>query len=195
MCIRCGECFKACPSDVLQPLGFQQGLEGLWTPYVNADWAGCASSCNDCGQVCPTGAIRALPLEEKRHARMGLAFINVQTCLPHAGMEACQLCVDECTSAGYNAIEFTQVGTEVDDAGQPIEGTGFLAPLMIDDKCVGCGLCQTRCYGINVSQKKLLDASAIIIKAGTDHEDRMLSGSYVQLRATEATRNASKVGG
>jgi ferredoxin len=195
MCIRCGECFKACPSDVLQPLGFQQGLEGLWTPYVNADWAGCASSCNGCGQVCPTGAIRALPLEEKRHARMGLAFINVQTCLPHAGMEACQLCVDECTSAGYNAIEFTQVGTEVDDAGQPIEGTGFLAPLMIDDKCVGCGLCQTRCYGINVSQKKLLDASAIIIKAGTDHEDRMLSGSYVQLRATEATRNASKVGG
>jgi NAD-dependent dihydropyrimidine dehydrogenase PreA subunit len=71
------------------------------------------------------------------------------------------------TSAGYNAIEFTQVGTEVDDAGQPIEGTGFPAPLMIDDKCVGCGLCQTRCYGINVSQKKLLDASAIVIKAGT----------------------------
>ncbi len=155
MCIRCGECFKACPSDVLQPLGFQQGFEGLWTPYVNADWAGCASSCNGCGQVCPTGAIRALPLEEKRHARMGLAFLNLQTCLPHVGKEACQLCVDECTSAGYNAIEFTQVGTEVDDAGQPIEGTGFLAPLMIDEKCVGCGLRQTRCYGINVSQKKL----------------------------------------
>ncbi|MFO1001674.1 MAG: 4Fe-4S binding protein [Planctomycetaceae bacterium] len=182
MCIRCGECFKACPSDVLQPLGFQQGLEGLWTPYVNADWAGCASSCNGCGQVCPTGAIRALPLEEKRHARMGLAFLNLQTCLPHAGKEACQLCVDECTSAGYNAIEFTQVGTEVDDAGQPIEGTGFLAPLMIDDKCVGCGLCQTRCYGINVSQTKLLVESAIVIKAGTGHEDRLMSGSYVQLR-------------
>ncbi len=32
MCIRCGECFKACPNDVLQVLGFQQGLEGLWTP-------------------------------------------------------------------------------------------------------------------------------------------------------------------
>ena len=183
MCIRCGECFKACPSDVLQPLGFQQGLEGLWTPYVNADWAGCASSCNGCGQVCPTGAIRALPLEEKRHVRMGLALLNLQTCLPHAGKEACQLCVDECTSAGYNAIEFTQVGTEVDDAGQPIEGTGFLAPLMIDDKCVGCGLCQTRCYGINVSQKKLLEESAIVIKAGTGHEDRLMFGSYVQLRA------------
>ena len=195
MCIRCCECFKACPSDVLQPLGFQQGLEGLWTPYVNADWAGCASSCNGCGQVCPTGAIRALPLEEKRHARMGLAFINLQTCLPHAGKEACQLCVDECTSAGYNAIEFTRVGTEVDDAGQPIEGTGYLAPLMIDDKCVGCGLCQTRCYGINVSEKKLLDASAIVIKAGTDHEDRLMSGSYARLRAIEAATNGHETGG
>ena len=185
MCIRCGECFKACPSDVLQPLGFQQGLEGLWTPYVVADWAGCASSCNGCGQVCPTGAIRALPLEEKRHARMGLAFINLQTCLPYAGKESCQLCVDECTSAGYNAIEFTQVGTEVDDSGQPIEGTGFLAPLMIDDRCVGCGLCQTRCYGINVSQKHLLKESAIVIKSGTSHEDRLMAGSYMQLRAHE----------
>ena len=191
MCIRCGECLKACPSDVLQPLGFQQGLEGLWTPYVVADWAGCASSCNGCGQVCPTGAIRALPLEEKRQVRMGLAFIDLQTCLPHAGKEACQLCVDECTSAGYNAIEFTQVGTEVDDAGQPIEGTGYLAPLMIDDKCVGCGLCQTRCYGINVAQKHLLEESAIVILAGTGREDRLMIGSYKQLRADEAASKAA----
>ncbi len=106
LCIRCGECFKACPNNVLHPLGFQQGLEGLWTPQVVADWAGCESSCNACGQVCPTGAIRALPLEEKRVARMGLAIVDPRTCLPYAGREACQLCVDECHSAGYHAIEF-----------------------------------------------------------------------------------------
>ena len=152
MCIRCGECFKACPNNVLQPLGFEQGLEGLWTPQVVADWAGCESSCNGCGQVCPTGAIRALPLEEKRHARMGLAIVNENTCLPFADREACQLCVDECNAAGYEAIEFTQVYTKVDDQGVPIEGTGYLAPVVLEDKCVGCGLCQTRCYGINVEQ-------------------------------------------
>ena len=188
MCIRCGECFQSCPSDVLQPLGFQQGLEGLWTPQVVADWAGCASSCNACGQVCPTGAIRALPLEEKRHARMGLAWINESTCLPFHG-EACQLCVDECTAAGYDALEFITVGTEVDSLGLPIEGTGTLAPLLIPDKCVGCGLCQTRCYGINVASKELLGESAIIIKAGNDHEDRMMSGSYIERRKAEADQN------
>jgi ferredoxin len=185
MCIRCGECFQVCPSDVLQPLSFQQGLEGLWTPHVVADWAGCASSCNACGQVCPTGAIRALPLEEKRHARIGLAIINKSTCLPFNG-EPCQLCVDECTAAGYDALEFVAVGTEVDELGQPIEGTGELAPLLIPDKCVGCGLCQTRCHGINVAAKGLLEESAIIIEAGNEHEDRLMTGSYADLRRAEA---------
>ena len=185
MCIRCGECFKACPNNVLQPLGFQQGLEGLWTPHVVADWAGCESSCNACGQVCPTGAIRGLPLEEKKVARMGLAIVNPQTCLPFAGREACQLCVDECAGAGYHAIEFTRVGTEVDADGNPIEGTGFLAPVVLADKCVGCGLCQTRCYGINVAAKHLLPQSAIIIEAGEGKEDRLMSGSYIALREQE----------
>ena len=182
LCIRCGECFRACPNDVLQPLGFQQGLEGLWTPAVKADWAGCEPSCNNCGQVCPTGAIRALSLAEKKAARMGLAVVNLKTCLPHVQREACQLCVDECVSAGYHAIEFMNVGTRADEEGRPIEGTGFLAPVIRPDLCVGCGLCQTRCFAINVAEKKLIPESAVIIEAGPGKEDRLMRGSYVALR-------------
>ncbi|HEX8912169.1 MAG TPA: 4Fe-4S binding protein [Humisphaera sp.] len=182
LCIRCGECFRACPNDVLQPMGFRQGLEGLWTPHVKADWAGCEPSCNNCGQVCPTGAIRALPLPEKRAARMGLAVVNVQTCLPHAGKEACQLCVDDCHAAGYHAIEFVGAGTKADADGNPIDGTTFNAPVVRPDLCVGCGLCQTRCFAINVQEKKLLPASAIVVEAGAGKEDRLRSGSYVALR-------------
>ncbi len=194
MCIRCGECFKACPNDVLHPLDFQQGFDGLWTPHVVADWAGCEASCNACGQVCPTGAIRALPLDEKRVCRIGLAELDLQTCLPHAGREACQLCVDECHHAGYHAIEFTRVRTEVDADGQPIEDSGFLAPVVLADKCVGCGLCQTRCYGINVAVKGILSTSAIVIRAGNEREDRLMSGSYVALREAEkAERSAQQV--
>lgn len=193
LCIRCGECFKACPNNVLQPSGFDHGLDGLWTPRVVADWAGCESSCNACGQVCPTGAIRALPLAEKKVARMGLAVVNQQTCLPIAGREACDLCVQECISAGYHAIEYQRVGTQADEDGQPIDGTGFLAPVVAAERCVGCGLCQTRCYAINVAEKGLLDKSAIIIIAGEGNEDRLASGSYQQLRREEQQhRNAAR---
>ncbi len=185
MCIRCGECLQACPNDVLQPMAFEQGAEGLWTPRVNADWSGCEPSCNNCCQVCPTGAIRDIPLEEKRVARMGLAEVNEKTCLPYAGQEECQLCVDECKASGYDAIEFMTVGTETDEQGVPIEGTGMLAPVVLAEKCVGCGLCQTRCYAINVKTKHSLGESAIIIKAGPGKEDRIAAGSYLALRAAE----------
>ncbi len=192
MCIRCGECFKVCPNNVLQSEGFQQGLEGLWTPIVVADWAGCEPSCNACGQVCPTGAIRALALNEKRVARIGLAVVDTQTCLPFADRDACQLCVDECNAAGYDAIEFMQVNTRVDSDGLPIEGTGYLAPVVSAEKCVGCGICQTRCYGINVKATGLLDRSAIVIEAGPGKEDRLITGSYRELRAAESRERESQ---
>ena len=188
MCIRCGECFKVCPNNVLQAEGFQQGLEGLWTPFVVPDWAGCESSCNACGQVCPTGAIRALTMEEKKVARMGLALVNERTCLPYADRESCQLCVDECTAAGYAAIEFTMVHSRLDEQGLPIRNSGYLAPVVLAEKCVGCGLCQTRCHGINVKTKHLLTESAIVVEAGPGKEDRLTAGSYLELRAAETAR-------
>ena len=188
-CIRCGECFQACPNDVLQPMGFDQGFKGLWTPHVVANWAGCEVSCNNCGQVCPTGAIRALPIEEKKVARMGLAKVE-SNCLPLAGREACQLCVDECKAAGYNAIEFMRVHPKLDANGDPIDGSGFSAPVVLADKCVGCGLCQTRCHIINVKTKKLISSVAIVVEAGPGKEDRIASGSYRVLRQSEAQSKA-----
>ena len=190
-CIRCGECFQACPNDVLHPAGFEQGLEGLWAPKMVANWAGCESTCNNCGQVCPTGAIRALPMKEKRVARMGLALVNQETCLPFAGREACQMCVDECNAAGYNAIEFLRVHTKVDADGFPIPDTGFVAPVVLADKCVGCGLCQTRCHVINVKEKGLLEETAIWVEAGEGREDRMTHGSYLALREQERKERES----
>lgn len=195
LCIRCGECFKVCPNNVLQSEGFKQGWEGLWTPEVVADWAGCEPSCQSCGQVCPTGAIRALPLEEKREARMGLAILNEMTCLPLAGEEACQLCVDECTAAGYDAIEFVRVHSKSDESGRPIPGSGFLAPQVRAEACVGCGLCQTRCYSVNAKDKGILEASAIVIETGPGREDRILTGSYIELaQQRDALRESTTIG-
>ncbi len=188
LCVRCGECIKVCPNNVLQPAGLKHGFNGLWTPRVVADWSGCEPSCNNCGQVCPTGAIRALPLEEKRAARIGLAQVDRQICLPHAGREECQLCFDECWTAGYEAIEFVRVGSEVNEKGEPVEGSGYLAPVVREDRCVGCGLCQMRCHAINVKAEERLPCSAIRVVAGEGKEDRLLRGPYVALQKERARR-------
>ncbi len=194
LCIRCEACVKVCPNNCLQPMGFmEQGLEGLWTPQVVPSWSGCEPSCNNCGQVCPTGAIRALSMPEKRVARIGLAIVNEKTCLPFAGREACRMCVDECTAAGYDAIEFVRVKVELDEKGAPIEGSGFAAPVVLADKCVGCGLCQTRCEAINVKEKKLLSETAIEVFAGAGKEDRIMKGSYIALREEEARVRAAEI--
>jgi NAD-dependent dihydropyrimidine dehydrogenase PreA subunit len=179
------------PNDVLQPMGFKkQGLEGLWTPEVVANWAGCEPSCNICTQVCPTAAIRPIHLEEKRHARIGLAEVNKQTCLPYAGKEAC---VDECASAGYHAIEFERVHVEVDEDGLPLEDSGYVAPVVLADKCVGCGLCQTRCHVINVKEEKKIAWTAIEIFAGEGREDRLMTGSYKALREKERIQRETEM--
>jgi len=74
---------------------------------------------------------------------------------------------------------------EWDEWGNPIEGTGFLAPVVLAEKCIGCGLCQTRCYAVNAKEKKLLKETAIRVEAGEGKEDRLTHGSYIDLRALE----------
>lgn len=182
LCVRCGQCIKVCPNNVLQAVGLEHGFDSLWTPKVTPDWSGCEPTCNNCGQVCPTGAIRVLDLPEKRAARIRLAAVDKQTCLPYVGGGQCQLCVDECRAAGYDAIEFVRVGGEAADNGESLEDSEALAPVVLEDKCVGCGLCQMRCMAINVKDKHLLDEAAIRVVAGFGKEDRIFSGSYVDLR-------------
>ncbi|MBM4039622.1 MAG: 4Fe-4S dicluster domain-containing protein [Planctomycetes bacterium] len=184
LCVRCAQCLKACPYNALQPMGFEGGFDSLWTPRLVPDWVGCEPKCNNCGQVCPTGAIRALPLDEKRAARIGLAIVNEATCLPHLGTAACERCHKECAAAGYDAIEFVRVRVELDENNQPVEGSGFSAPVVLADKCNGCGLCQTGCYHEHVKAGRMAE-SAIVVIAGPGNEDRLTRGSYIALREAE----------
>ncbi|MBM4154453.1 MAG: 4Fe-4S binding protein [Lentisphaerae bacterium] len=165
-CVRCASCIKGCPTGVLVPTAPGHGFHSLWTPRFDADRAGCAPDCAICGQACPTGAIAPLPLEEKRRVRVGLAAVDIETCLPHAGKQDCRLCVDACKAAGYDAIEFILTGVEMDASGAPVEDTGRLAPSVIADRWGGCGLCQAICHRINVREAPTLAASAIVVRAG-----------------------------
>jgi len=117
-------------------------------------------------------------------ARMGLAEVK-DNCLPWAGVAECRLCVDECSRAGYDAIEFQRVHAKTDSEGLPVEGTGFSAPVVIADRCVGCGLCQSVCHRKLVKGERALKSTAIVVYAGAGKEDRLMRGSYLQLREEE----------
>ncbi|MBC8291233.1 MAG: 4Fe-4S binding protein [Planctomycetes bacterium] len=184
LCIRCGECFKVCPGPVLHPAGLEHGFESLWTPVAVPEHAGCHQDCSFCTQVCPTGAIQPLDLPVKRETHMGLAKVNTKTCLPFRedGREDCDLCFQECTQAGYNAIEMRPIELEVDR--MELEMAGFsdpeidematiLAPYVLPDRCVGCGICTYRCHQKYVVQEGRLDENAIPVFA--ENEDRLMS--------------------
>jgi NAD-dependent dihydropyrimidine dehydrogenase PreA subunit len=121
-----------------------------------------------------------------------LAAIDAGTCLPHCRKEACGLCVDQCSAAGYHAIEYVRIGIEYDSGGMPIMDSGLLAPVILEDKCVGCGLCQARCRAVNVADKKLLRESAVKIMAGPGREDRIVAGSYRDLRNKRQERSRER---
>lgn len=153
-CIRCGECMKSCVTNTLQPSFWESGLSGLWTPRMDPRFAACEQSCNVCGKVCPTQAIRSLSLEEKTHAKVGTAILHKERCLVWAQDKLCLICDEICP---YNAIVFRTV-----DA--------YRRPVVIASKCNGCGFCEQRC--------PVGGTSAIVVVP--DGEIRLKEGSYIK---------------
>lgn len=106
-CIRCGQCMRVCPSNIIQPALFESGVQGVWTPAVNyrAGRSGCRTTCVACGNVCPTGAIVPLVPDQKTGTRdfaaagpvrMGLAFVDRTRCLPWVKDRPCIVCQELC---------------------------------------------------------------------------------------------------
>ncbi len=111
LCVRCGECLNACPTGILQSAGLSTGPVNLWTPRAEPEIAVCDPECNLCGQVCPTRAVRPLPLAVKRKTPMGLAVVDENTCLSHTQEQNCGKCIAECHRVGYKAIEIRLLPT------------------------------------------------------------------------------------
>ncbi len=106
-CLKCGQCMRVCPTNVIQPAGLEGGLEGLWTPVLNnrIGSSGCQLNCVACGEVCPTSAIRPITLDEKRGLgeftsagpiKLGTAFVDQGRCLPWAMDKPCIVCQENC---------------------------------------------------------------------------------------------------
>lgn len=130
---------KVCIGQALHPALFEAGATGIWTPLLMARLGYCEYNCTLCGQVCPTGAIRKLPVEEKRKVVIGLAVFDKDRCLPFARQEECLVCEEHCPTA-EKAIVFEDKQVLVDGQQRNLK-----IPKVLTDKCIGCGICETRC--------------------------------------------------
>jgi MauM/NapG family ferredoxin protein len=139
-CVRCGECMKVCITGGLQPTLLEAGLEGIWTPVLVPRIGFCEFRCTLCSQVCPTGAIKRLPLEEKQEVRLGHAAIDKGRCLPFAHATPCIVCEETCPTP-QKAIWVEEV-TVRDREGNPVR---LQQPHVDLTKCIGCGACEKHC--------------------------------------------------
>ena len=135
LCIRCGNCMKVCITNGLQPVLLQSGLEGIWTPALVPEIGYCEYNCTLCGNACPTGAIKSLPLREKQKIKLGIAKVDKDICLAWKYGLECLVCEEHCP-VHDKAIKM--VRGEVD-------GKVVGRPVVDRDLCVGCGICQNKC--------------------------------------------------
>lgn len=139
-CVKCGECMKVCTTNGLQPTLLEAGAEGIWSPVLVPRIGYCEYRCTLCGQVCPTGAIKKLTLEEKAKVKLGLAMIDKGRCLPWAHATPCIMCEEVCPTP-KKAIWFEKVDVR-DRKGKVLT---MLQPRVDLELCIGCGICEAKC--------------------------------------------------
>lgn len=129
-CINCHLCGQACPNDCIKYIddAFDPVLDD--TPYIKPREKGCFL-CMKCTQVCPTGALKYVPDDKGdtivKNVKMGIAVIDKNICKSY-NKQSCGVCIRACPFADVALI-----------------AENWEKPVVIKDKCVGCGLCEQAC--------------------------------------------------
>lgn len=146
-CIKCGMCAEACPYDTLM-LAEPGSGRPVGTPYFVPRDTPCYM-CKDipCVPACPTGSldislVSSIGKDGGSHlnvnlARMGLAVVDQETCIAYAGIQ-CDACyrvcplIDRAITVEY--LRNTRTGKHA-----------IGAPVVRNEFCTGCGLCEKAC--------------------------------------------------
>ncbi|MFQ5792534.1 MAG: 4Fe-4S binding protein, partial [Acidobacteriota bacterium] len=161
-CVQCGECMKVCPTNGLQPLLLQEGIQGLWTPSLVSRIGHCEYDCTLCMEVCPTGALSQLAkteadkVELKHKFVIGKARFDRNKCIPWRALDHwtedtewsddfnCKTCEEHCPARDEKndrkAIVIIPFPVETKYGPRSIDRLA-----VVDDICIGCGICEKVC--------------------------------------------------
>lgn len=139
-CNGCQLCISACPTKVLKPSTKEYDMAGVMQPHMDFSSGYCDYDCNKCSEVCPTGAIEHITLEDKQDIQIGHAVLVESLCVANLKGE-CRLCESECPTG---AIRFKE---NYNLPMVEIEGVKRYPryPVIEDILCIGCGRCENVC--------------------------------------------------
>ena len=129
-CTACHLCISACPTHVLQPSYTEYGLIGFMQPVLDNDAGFCNFDCVKCGEVCPTGAIELLPIEEKKLTQIGKSKFVKENCIVETEGTDCGACAEHCPTKAVHMVPYKN---------------NLVIPEVNEDICIGCGACEHPC--------------------------------------------------
>jgi len=129
-CTGCQLCVTHCPSQVLVPAGIEYGFEYMLHPYMSYKSSYCNYNCTDCIDICPTGALKLLTLDQKQTTQIGKVHFHRGKCVVKVDGTDCGACAEHCPTGAIKMV--------------PFRGT-LTIPEVDPSACVGCGGCESIC--------------------------------------------------
>lgn len=133
-CTACHLCVSVCPSRILVPAFLEYGPSGLLQPRMVFRSGYCTFDCTACSQVCPSGAILALPKARKQRTQVGAARFVKENCVVFTDNTNCGACSEHCPTKAVHMVPYLDMADRK-----------LVIPEVNTALCVGCGACEHAC--------------------------------------------------
>lgn len=128
-CTGCHLCISSCPTQVLQPSLFEYGIFGILQPYMDYKTGFCNFECKVCADICPSGAILPLTLDNKKLVQIGKVKFIKENCIVEIEKTECGACSEHCPTKAVKMIPYNNLHL----------------PEIKEEYCIGCGACEFAC--------------------------------------------------